>query len=79
MVLKLTVEGPTTGGTYHCAFEAPLSEAPGADGPLEIGPSQVTSGNPPTCTPGVASEVALLPDGRLSRVNDRTVTYTKSG
>ncbi|MFD0394229.1 hypothetical protein ACFQ3Z_25365 [Streptomyces nogalater] len=47
-VLTLVADGPTEGGgSYHCVFEAELAEAPGADGKLEIGPSTVTTGEPP--------------------------------
>lgn len=81
-VLVLTAEGPTdTGGTYQCVFEASLSAAPGS-GPLRIGPSTVTTGRPmSSCTPGAATELTILPDGRLRRVttaNGESVTYTKN-
>jgi hypothetical protein len=82
-VLSLVADGPAGSGTYHCVFEAPLAEAPAADGPLEIGPSDVTVGEPATsCTPGAASEVTLLSDGRLRRVSKdsgKALTYTKIG
>ncbi|WP_159776191.1 serine/threonine-protein kinase [Streptomyces sp. HM190] len=80
-VLSLTADGPlAAGGTYHCVFEAELSEAPDGDGPLRIGPSRVTEGEPATsCSPGAATTVTLLPDGRLRRVDTagKSVTYTK--
>lgn len=82
-VLVLTAEGPTdTGGTYECVFEATLGEAPGSsDGPLKIGPSTVTTGRPKSsCTPGAATELTILPDGRLRRLttaDGESVTYTK--
>ncbi|MEV7340538.1 protein kinase [Streptomyces sp. NPDC093544] len=82
-VLSLTADGPAGNGTYHCVFQAALTGAPTADGPLEIGPSEVTVGEPATaCSPGAASEVTLLPDGSLRRVNTdsgESLTYTKSG
>nr|QIY63830.1 hypothetical protein HEP85_22190 [Streptomyces sp. RPA4-2] len=82
-VLLLTADGPLGSGTYHCVFQAELTAAPGAGGPLRIGPSQVSSGEPlSSCTPGAASEVTLLPDGTLRRVNTGSgdaLTYTKSG
>ncbi|MEU8948886.1 serine/threonine-protein kinase [Streptomyces sp. NPDC048489] len=82
-VLSLTAEGPLGGGAYHCVFEATLTTAPAADGALRIGPSQVVSGEPlSSCSPGAASEVTLLPDGGLRRVNSDSgdaLTYTKSG
>ncbi|MEV5381727.1 serine/threonine-protein kinase [Streptomyces sp. NPDC052721] len=81
-VLTLVADGPTEGGgSYHCVFEAELAEQPGGDGPLEIGPSTVTSGEPASsCTPGEATEVTLLPDGRLKRAKTsggESLTYSK--
>jgi hypothetical protein len=76
-VLSLTADG----GTYHCVFAAKLAEQPTGDGPLKIGPSTVTSGEPASsCTPGAATELTLLPDGRLQRLstgNGESLTYTK--
>ncbi|MBT2507563.1 protein kinase [Streptomyces sp. ISL-98] len=82
-VLSLTADGPMKGGgTYHCVFQAKLAAAPSGDAPLRIGPSKVVVGEPMTaCTPGAASEVSLLPDGRLRRVNSTSgeaLTYSKS-
>ncbi|MFD4113299.1 serine/threonine-protein kinase [Streptomyces niveus] len=82
-VLVLTAKGPTdTGGTYECVFEAALGAAPGS-GPLRIGPSKVTTGRPmSSCTPGAATELTILPDGRLQRTTTaggESVTYTKDG
>ncbi|EGX56706.1 serine/threonine protein kinase, partial [Streptomyces zinciresistens K42] len=79
-VLSLVAEGPAGTGTYHCEFEAPLAGTPGSAGPLRIGPSTVTVGQPPTCSPGGATEVTLLPDGRLERLDTgsgKRLTYTK--
>ncbi|MFD4577144.1 protein kinase [Streptomyces sp. NPDC058417] len=76
-VLKLIADGDS----YHCEFTAELTRRPGDDGPLELGPSTVTTGEPRTsCTPGDPTEVTLLPDGRLQRLNPSTgekLTYTK--
>jgi hypothetical protein len=62
-------------------FEADLTEAPAAEGPLRIGPSTVTVGEPASsCTPGSATEITLLSDGTLERVNTgngEKLTYTK--
>ncbi|XUL89107.1 serine/threonine-protein kinase [Streptomyces galilaeus] len=78
-VLKLVADGPG----YHCVFSADLAQQPGSDGPLAIGASTVTSGQPlSSCSPGAASEVTLLSDGTLQRVNTgngEKLTYTKSG
>jgi hypothetical protein len=83
LVLSLTADGPLGSGAYHCVFQAGLTDAPAAGGPLRIGPSQVLSGEPlSSCTPGAASEVTVLPDGSLRRVNSDSgdaLTYTKSG
>jgi hypothetical protein len=81
-VLTLVADGPTDGGgSYHCVFEAKLDRQPTAGGPLEIGPSTVTSGEPASsCTPGAATEVTLLPDGRLKRAQaggGESLTYTR--
>jgi hypothetical protein len=82
-VLSLTAEGPAGGGTYHCVFQAELAEEPTDGGSLAIGPSTVTVGEPATsCTPGAATELTILPDGRLRRVNTSNgdeLTYTKQG
>ncbi|SNX62832.1 serine/threonine protein kinase [Streptomyces sp. TLI_55] len=76
-VLSLVADGPD----YHCVFQAALTEPPGSDGPLEIGPSTVTVGEPATsCSPGAATEITLKSDGTLERVNTGTgekLTYTK--
>ncbi|MFJ3308546.1 protein kinase [Streptomyces sp. NPDC086549] len=81
-VLTLVADGPTdAGGTYHCVFAARLAEKPSGNGPLEMGPSTVTSGEPrSSCTPGEATEVTLLSDGRLRRAKNgsaESLTYTK--
>ncbi|WP_432030206.1 protein kinase domain-containing protein [Streptomyces sp. 1222.5] len=81
-VLTLVADGPSEGGgTYHCVFEASLSEEPGSGGPLEIGPSTVTTGEPASsCSPGEATEVTLLPDGKLKRTKrsgGESLTYTR--
>ncbi|MEU6473384.1 serine/threonine-protein kinase [Streptomyces massasporeus] len=81
-VLSLVADGPTEGGgNYHCVFEGRLTAAPGTAGALAIGPSTVKVGQPRTaCTPGAATEVTLLSDGTLERVNTSSgerLTYTK--
>ncbi|MER6114731.1 serine/threonine-protein kinase [Streptomyces sp. NPDC001743] len=83
-VLTLTAEGPLdTGGTYRCVFQADLATEPSDGGPVSIGPSTVTEGEPMTsCTPGSSTTLTLLPDGTLSRTNTDSgekLTYTKSG
>ncbi|MFF9274670.1 serine/threonine-protein kinase [Streptomyces griseosporeus] len=82
-VLTLVADGPTDAGSYHCVFEASLAQQPSADGPLEIGPSTVTTGTPrSSCSPGAPTRITLLPDGTLERVNtstDEKLTYTRQG
>lgn len=82
-VLTLTAEGPlASGSTYHCEFTASLADRPAGDGPVRIGPSTVSSGQPASsCTPGKPTELTLLPDGDLRRSTAGTgesLTYTKS-
>jgi hypothetical protein len=79
-VLTLVADGPAGSGTYHCEFSAALSAEPNPDGTLPIGPSTVTVGEAPTCSPGKATQIRLLPDGRLERVtvgSGEKLTYTK--
>ncbi|MEU0242957.1 serine/threonine-protein kinase [Streptomyces sp. NPDC006235] len=81
-VLSLVADGPTDGGgSYHCVFEGDLADAPDAGGPVKIGPSTVTVGQPRTaCTPGAATEITVLSDGTLQRVNTGSgerLTYTR--
>ncbi|GAA5211849.1 serine/threonine-protein kinase [Streptomyces thinghirensis] len=79
-VLSLAAEGPAGNGTYHCVFEADLSNAPDSDGPLNLGPSKVTVGPAATCTPGEPTQVTLLPNGTLERTNTsngETLTYRR--
>ncbi|MER5291502.1 protein kinase [Streptomyces pharetrae] len=75
-VLSLTADG----ADYHCVFEAALSGEPAANGPLPIGPSTVTVGEPPACSPGAATEITLVSPDTLERVNTSTgekLTYTR--
>nr|WP_247697106.1 protein kinase [Streptomyces sp. b94] len=79
-VLSLVADGPAGNGTYHCVFEADLSDAPGSDAPLNLGPSTVTVGPAATCTPGEPTQVALLPNGTLERTTTstgETLTYRR--
>ncbi|WAX78930.1 serine/threonine-protein kinase [Streptomyces sp. KMM 9044] len=80
-VMSLIADGPTGNGTYHCVFEGALTSAPGPGERLEIGPTTVTAGRPRSaCAPGAATDVILLPDGTLQRVNTGNgdqLTYTR--
>ncbi|MGV9942490.1 protein kinase domain-containing protein [Streptomyces sp. NPDC003401] len=77
-VLRLVADG----ASYHCEFAAGLSRPPTARSPLSLGPSEVTTGEPlSSCSPGAATEVTLLSDGRLERLNPTTgekLTYDRS-
>lgn len=82
-VLTLTAEGPLdTGGSYRCVFEAELLAEPSPEGPVSVGPSTVTDGEPmSSCSAGKASTLTLFPNGTLSRANTETgesLVYTKS-
>ncbi|MEU9373437.1 serine/threonine-protein kinase [Streptomyces sp. NPDC048255] len=59
-VMTLSVRSPE----FTCAWKAPLRAAPD---PVELDASTVTSGAPPTCSPGNWSRLRLLPDGTLQR------------
>ncbi|MGW2234763.1 protein kinase domain-containing protein [Streptomyces sp. NPDC001759] len=79
-VLSLVADGPTSSGSYHCVFQAELTQDPGGGGPLELGPSIVTVGDSGYCKPGDPTEISLLPDGSLERVNTTNgekLKYTK--
>ncbi|MDX2544251.1 serine/threonine-protein kinase [Streptomyces sp. WI04-05B] len=81
-VLTLVADGRTETGTYHCVFAAALTERPTGDTLLNLGPSQVTSGEPASsCTPGAASTLTLRKNGTLRRVTaggGGELTYEKS-
>ncbi|MFE6361711.1 protein kinase [Streptomyces sp. NPDC057806] len=76
-VLSLVADG----ADYHCVFQAKLAQEPTAQGTLAIGPSTVTVGEPASsCTPGAATQLTLLGDGSLERLNPGTgekLTYIK--
>ncbi|MFF9689050.1 serine/threonine-protein kinase [Streptomyces sp. NPDC014623] len=83
-VLSLTAEGPLgAGGSYRCVFQAGLDSEPASGGPVRIGPSRVTEGEPmSSCTPGEPTVLTLLPDGTLRRegtATGKSLTYTKTG
>ncbi|CAM5523912.1 Serine/threonine-protein kinase PknD [Streptomyces avidinii] len=60
-VMSLTVQAPG----LACSWTAPLRSA--APGTVGLETSAVTSGTPPTCSPGGRSTLRLLPDGTLVR------------
>ncbi|MFD8947818.1 serine/threonine-protein kinase [Streptomyces xanthophaeus] len=59
-VMTLSVQDPA----FACTWRAALRSAPD---PVELDASTVTSGAPPTCSPGSWSLLRLLPDGSLRR------------
>ncbi|KNB49250.1 serine/threonine-protein kinase [Streptomyces caatingaensis] len=72
------------GTSYRCAWTAPVL-GNGTDTVLRLGPSTVTTAQPATaCQPGSASDLTLLPDGRLRRAfvdsgtKDASLVYSRS-
>ncbi|MFF3216309.1 serine/threonine-protein kinase [Streptomyces sp. NPDC002886] len=63
-VMSLTLQSPG----LSCAWTAPLRSA--TTGSVELDPSTVISGTPPSCSPGGRSTLRLLPDGNLVRELD---------
>ncbi|MET9464849.1 hypothetical protein ABZY44_08480 [Streptomyces sp. NPDC006544] len=59
--MSLTVQAPG----LACSWTAPLLEA--TPGTVGLETSTVTSGTPPTCSPGGRGTLRLLPDGTLVR------------
>lgn len=79
LVLTMVADGTTRHSTYHCVFEAALLEVPLREGPLTVGPSTVTTGaSDPSCAPGGATEIRLLPDGGLEQADLRFTRPTPS-
>ncbi|MFI0238270.1 serine/threonine-protein kinase [Streptomyces sp. NPDC016845] len=80
-VLSMTADGSLgSGTTYRCLFEGSLVSADGDS--LNIGRTGVVSGpGAPTCTPGAASTLTVLPSGQLSRVmaTGKESTYDRAG
>ncbi|MET8081210.1 serine-threonine protein kinase [Streptomyces sp. NPDC005303] len=79
-VLILVADGPTTSGTYHCVFTAPLTAASSDGSELTVGPSTVTSGDPGICKPGGATTLTLTNGHTLSRTNSENgerLNYTR--
>ncbi|MFD9406151.1 serine/threonine-protein kinase [Streptomyces sp. NPDC059989] len=74
-VMSLGVQAPGFG----CTWKAYLRSA--TPDPVELDASTVTSGTPPTCTPGAWSRLRLLPDGTLQRElagsDDPPLTYRR--
>ncbi|MEU5130340.1 serine/threonine-protein kinase [Streptomyces mobaraensis] len=86
-LVEITGDGTLDDGTsYRCVWEASVTGGANATapGPLVLGPSTVTSAQPASaCQPGSASELVLLPDGRMRRdfvdsgTKDASLVYSK--
>jgi serine/threonine protein kinase len=79
-VLTLVASGPLEGtaSSYRCVFEADLTQAPGGDGELRLGPSRVVDGAPlSSCSPGDPSVLTVSSDGALTRrmTDGESLTY----
>ncbi len=80
-VLTLVAEGPLEGtsSSYRCVFEAVLTDAPGGDGVLGLGPSRVVDGEPlSSCSAGAPSTLTVE-GGALTRTmaDGDSLTYTR--
>lgn len=74
------------GTNYTCRWSAPVTGGGTAGSALRLGPSTVTQASPTTaCQPGSASDLVLLPDGRMRRdftdsgTKDASLVYRKTG
>ncbi|MFD6617702.1 serine/threonine protein kinase, partial [Streptomyces albidoflavus] len=80
-VLSMTADGSLgSGATYRCLFEGSLVSADGDS--VDIGRTGVVSGpGAPTCTPGAASTLTVLPSGQLNRVmtTGKVSVYDQAG
>ncbi|MGK5642924.1 serine/threonine protein kinase, partial [Streptomyces sp. URMC 126] len=86
-LVEITGDGVLDDGTsYHCVWQASVTGGANATtpGPLLLGPSSVASAQPTSaCQPGSASQLVLLPDGRMRRdfvdsgTKDASLVYTK--
>ncbi|MEU4209676.1 protein kinase [Streptomyces sp. NPDC026206] len=88
-VAAVTIEGSGVlddGTSYTCRWRTTATGG-GSDGsPLRLGPSSVTQANPTAaCQPGSASDLVLLPDGRMRRdfvdsgTKDASLVYRRTG
>ncbi|MFF4220982.1 serine/threonine-protein kinase [Streptomyces nondiastaticus] len=74
------------GTPYTCQWQTTATGGGTAGAPLHLGPSRVTRANPASaCQPGSASDLVLLPDGRMRRdfvdsgTKDASLVYRKTG
>ncbi|MBF6047774.1 protein kinase [Streptomyces sp. NRRL B-1677] len=85
----VTIEGSGVlddGTPYTCQWQTTATGGGTAGTPLHLGPSRVTRANPASaCQPGSASDLVLLPDGRMRRdfvdsgTKDASLVYRKTG
>ncbi|MFE5208442.1 protein kinase [Streptomyces sp. NPDC056600] len=80
-VLTLVAEGPLEGtsSSYRCVFEAVLTDAPGGDGVLGLGPSRVVDGEPlSSCSAGDPSTLTVEGGSLVRTMADGdSLTYTQ--
>ncbi|MCC2275147.1 serine/threonine protein kinase [Streptomyces sp. ET3-23] len=74
------------GTAYTCAWTAAVTGGGDGGAPLHLGPSAVVQAQPAAaCQPGSASDLVLLPDGRMRRdftdsgTKDASLVYSKTG
>ncbi|GGY04816.1 serine/threonine-protein kinase [Streptomyces hiroshimensis] len=87
--VSVTIQGSGVlddGTSYSCQWSATATGGGTGGAPLRIGPSSVTQANPTSaCQPGSASDLVLLPDGRMRRdfvdsgTKDASLVYRKTG
>ncbi|MEU1817962.1 protein kinase [Streptomyces roseifaciens] len=88
-VVTVTIQGSgilDDGTSYTCQWNATATGGGTGGAPLHVGPSSVTRANPASaCQPGSASDLVLLPDGRMRRdfvdsgTKDASLVYRKTG
>ncbi|ARZ69248.1 serine/threonine protein kinase [Streptomyces albireticuli] len=85
----VTIQGSGTlddGTSYTCRWHATASGDSGGTTSLSLGPSSVTQARPTSaCQPGSASDLVMLPDGRMRRdfadsgTKDASLVYRRTG
>ncbi|WP_190129895.1 serine/threonine-protein kinase [Streptomyces mashuensis] len=88
-VTQVTIQGSGVlddGTPYSCQWTATATGGGTAGTPLHLGPSTVTQASPRSaCQPGSASDLVLLPDGRMRRdftdsgTRDASLVYSRTG
>ncbi|QLE76117.1 serine/threonine protein kinase [Streptomyces rectiverticillatus] len=88
-VVTVTIQGSgilDDGTSYTCQWRTTATGGGTGGDPLRLGPSSVTRAAPASaCQPGSASDLVLLPDGRMRRdfidsgTKDASLVYRKTG